>query len=294
MYDGSCQHASFAYKFTGKERDAESGLDDFPARYYGSTMGRFMSPDPMGGHLEDPQTLNRYAYARNNPTSLTDPTGLDSYLSCTQTKDNASTCQSQTVGYDKNGNAQTATVQGVTGDNGFTATKIGNDENGNLVDKTTGTGSYTASVNGSGVQFSNNGGQTSSSGVFVNGTPQTTFQDAGFANGGALSGFSFTLTNSKMEANQTEAGTFTFAGNQFQAGLALEKAGINWMGPVGANWGSDEFRSWGTWTGANSAHFNVDRAKTNPWSTVPASGNMHFGEHNPVQNPFYHAYEAAQ
>jgi len=162
------------------------------------------------------------------------------------------------------------------------------------VDKTTGTGTYTASANGSGVQFSNNGGQTSSTGVFVNGTPQTTFQDAGWANNNALSGFTFTLTNSKLEANQTEAGFFTFNGNQFQAGLALEKAGLGWMGPFGANWGSDEFRSWGTWTGANSAHFNVDRAKTDPWNTVPATGNMHFGEHNPVQNLPYHIYEAAQ
>lgn len=68
------------HKFTGKERDPESNLDNFDARYFTSSMGRFMSPDPMGGHLEDPQTLNRYAYARNNPTSLTDPTGLDSYL----------------------------------------------------------------------------------------------------------------------------------------------------------------------------------------------------------------------
>jgi RHS repeat-associated protein len=141
---------------TGKERDTESGLDDFDARHYGSSLGRFMQPDPMGGHLEDPQTLNRYAYVRNNPLSLADPTGLDFYLSCTQTKDNASTCQSQTVGYDKNGNAQTATVQGVTGDNGFTATQIGNDANGNLVDRTTGTGAYTADVTGSGVQLSNN------------------------------------------------------------------------------------------------------------------------------------------
>ena len=73
-------------------------------------------------------------------------------------------------------------VQGKTDEHGkFTATVIGN-ENGNLVDKTTGTGTYTASANGSGVQFSNNGGQTSSTGVFVNGTPQNTFQDAGFAN----------------------------------------------------------------------------------------------------------------
>ena len=133
------------------------------------------------------------------------------------------------------------------------------------------TGTYTASVNGDGVQFSNNGGQTSSSGVFINGTPQTTFQDAGFANGGALSGFTFTLTNSKMEANQAEAGTFKVAWNQFQAGLALEKARLVWMGPVGVNWGSDEFRSWGTWTGANSAHFNVDRAKTDPWSSPLAA-----------------------
>jgi RHS repeat-associated protein len=35
----------FAYKFTSKERDAKSGLDYFGARYYGSTMGRFMFPD---------------------------------------------------------------------------------------------------------------------------------------------------------------------------------------------------------------------------------------------------------
>jgi RHS repeat-associated protein len=96
-------------RITGKERDTETGLDYFGARYYGSNMGRFMSPDPLGGHLEDPQTLNRYVYVRNNPLNLTDPTGLDFYLTC---KEQSSTCQSQTVGYDKNGNAQTALVQG--------------------------------------------------------------------------------------------------------------------------------------------------------------------------------------
>lgn len=52
------------YKFTGKERDAESGLDNFGARYNASTMGRFMSPDPLGGKLVDPQTLNRYCLRR--------------------------------------------------------------------------------------------------------------------------------------------------------------------------------------------------------------------------------------
>ena len=46
MYDGSCQHALLTYKFTGKERDSESGLDNFGARYDSSSIGRFMSPDP--------------------------------------------------------------------------------------------------------------------------------------------------------------------------------------------------------------------------------------------------------
>jgi len=68
------------YKFTGKERDSESGNDYFGARYYASTMGRFMSPDPSGlltQHPEDPQSWNLYAYARNNPVIYLDPNGLD-------------------------------------------------------------------------------------------------------------------------------------------------------------------------------------------------------------------------
>jgi RHS repeat-associated protein len=72
------------YKFTGKERDSESGLDNFGARYNASSMGRFMSPDPLGGSLVDPQTLNKYSYVRNNPINLTDPTGL--YI-CADSKD---------------------------------------------------------------------------------------------------------------------------------------------------------------------------------------------------------------
>lgn len=65
---------------TGKERDSESGNDYFGARYYASTMGRFMSPDPSGllaQHPEDPQSWNMYVYARNNPLINIDPNGLD-------------------------------------------------------------------------------------------------------------------------------------------------------------------------------------------------------------------------
>ena len=66
------------YKFTGKERDTESGLDYFGARYLSSSMGRFMSPDPFlnSGRPDNPQTWNRYSYGLNNPLRNTDPTGL--------------------------------------------------------------------------------------------------------------------------------------------------------------------------------------------------------------------------
>jgi RHS repeat-associated protein len=66
--------------FTGKERDTESGLDYFGARYYASNMGRMISPDPHSGtilHMLNPQRWNMYAYALDNPLSFTDPTGMD-------------------------------------------------------------------------------------------------------------------------------------------------------------------------------------------------------------------------
>jgi RHS repeat-associated protein len=66
-------------RFTSKERDNESGLDYFGARYYSSAQGRFISADePFAGQYEsDPQTWNLYQYARNNPLVYVDPTGKD-------------------------------------------------------------------------------------------------------------------------------------------------------------------------------------------------------------------------
>jgi len=65
-------------KFTDKERDAETGLDYFGARYYGNTQGRFTSPDPLlaSGRPLMPQSWNRYTYVLNNPVRLIDPNGL--------------------------------------------------------------------------------------------------------------------------------------------------------------------------------------------------------------------------
>jgi RHS repeat-associated protein len=71
-------------QFTGKERDAETGLDYFDFRYAASVLARFTSPDPegFGSHIEDPQSWNRYVYARNNPLKYIDPLGLDYYEIC--------------------------------------------------------------------------------------------------------------------------------------------------------------------------------------------------------------------
>jgi RHS repeat-associated protein len=74
---GSCGDPSPLH-FTGYQRDTESGLDNAQARYLGSSLGRFMSPDPAnaGSDSTNPQRWNMYSYALNSPLVLTDPTGL--------------------------------------------------------------------------------------------------------------------------------------------------------------------------------------------------------------------------
>ena len=84
-------------KFTSKERDTETGLDYFLARYYSSIQGRFTSPDEFTGgpgelyyfaddasdnptfyaDLLNPQSLNKYQYSYNNPQRYVDPDGHD-------------------------------------------------------------------------------------------------------------------------------------------------------------------------------------------------------------------------
>jgi len=68
-------------KFTGKERDAESGLDYFGRRHYASTTGRWMTPDPLNltrARLINPtKMLNKYVYGGNNPLKYIDSDGED-------------------------------------------------------------------------------------------------------------------------------------------------------------------------------------------------------------------------
>jgi len=64
-------------RFTGKERDDESGLDYFGARYFSASLGRFTGPDVplLDQSAGNPQSWNLYGYVRNNPLKFTDPNG---------------------------------------------------------------------------------------------------------------------------------------------------------------------------------------------------------------------------
>jgi RHS repeat-associated protein len=136
------------HHFTGKERDAESGNDYFGARYYASTMGRFLSPDwsakaePVPyAKLENPQTLNLYAYVGNNPLIRTDPTGhyvcSGSKEQCAQIQDglNAAKAAQAKLGADsKEGKAIGAVLKfyGAAGEKNGVGVSFGNLAKGTL------------------------------------------------------------------------------------------------------------------------------------------------------------------
>jgi RHS repeat-associated protein len=102
---------------TSKERDAETGLDFFGARYFSSAQGRFTSPDqPFNDQAQgDPQSWNLYSYVRNNPLRFTDPTGT----TCVGSKGSDGSTITEDNGDGKGCAAiqqQTATVNAATDD----------------------------------------------------------------------------------------------------------------------------------------------------------------------------------
>jgi RHS repeat-associated protein len=155
-----------AIGFTAKERDSESGLDYFGARYYGSALGRFTSPDwseqpdtvPYA-EFENPQTLNLYSYARNNPLTYSDPDGHDVNV-CTNDENGNQSCRqvsNEEYASASKGNAglnvPTLNQVGMNGDGSgnFNATNI-TDSNGSVV----GTATYVS--NGGADYYANRNG----------------------------------------------------------------------------------------------------------------------------------------
>jgi len=96
--------------FTGKERDAETGLDYFGARYFSGAQGRFTSPDPplVDQSTEDPQSWNLYSYVRNNPLRSIDLFGRSCVSLDNGTKGDdgdGKGCKDAGVAADENGKA---------------------------------------------------------------------------------------------------------------------------------------------------------------------------------------------
>jgi len=77
-------------------RDVDIGTDMTNYRLYKTILGRWMTPDPVGGDVTNPQSLNRYAYVTNNPASLNDPLGL--FESC-DSDPNAPDCEPPPGGF---------------------------------------------------------------------------------------------------------------------------------------------------------------------------------------------------
>jgi len=188
--------------------DVESDLEWTPARFYESTLGRWLSPDPAGlaaADPSDPQTWNMYAYVRNNPTSLTDPSGLDFNLACTGESDTCHNNQVGTWATDENNNRT------------FTATVV---TSASLQDPNSGN---TAVVNASGVQITT--AQGTYEGVFINGTPSATIQ--GDPKAAGWSDFTFNIFGSDVQHGNLDYGSATYKGSSNQSDVinALNKMG---------------------------------------------------------------------
>ena len=271
------------YKFTGKERDTESGLDYFGARYYGSNMGRFMSPDSFGGHLEDPQTLNHYSYVGNNPLSRTDPDGHDFYQQCgssdhsgcTQVNTDPKNSKSnQWVQAGADGKATIITSDSIrSGQNSATLTQNGLQVNGAQGIYFDNAASHTTDANGTDVNHNSldvaGSGQLSGFNFHVDGNCGGTCMSAGEW---SAPGMSSAQARSALNAN-----SFTIPFEDARAGFGGGEHGY-----------SNQFRFGGSFFGCalsacpNTPHISVayDPASAYPKYGVPAAGMWHVDAHS--------------
>jgi RHS repeat-associated protein len=74
-YDYDANFPDVFYTFTGQEDDDDLGFYNYGVRLYDPIIGRFISPDTLVPDPNNPQCLNRYSYALNNPLIYIDPTG---------------------------------------------------------------------------------------------------------------------------------------------------------------------------------------------------------------------------
>jgi len=215
---------------------------------------RWMTPDPDGGHLENPQTLNKYTYAGNNPTSLNDPSGRDFYLL------GGKSCGKDGVECDKQGYILGADKERMV----VTRASLSDAKSGNK-----------ATVDENGVEITAKGLNGAYEGVFINNTPAADIQGTS-----ELAGFSFHIDNSDVASGTLDRGTFSFNGTRDETRGVLDERGA-FRGLFDKRWlfgrSPDELRfhhdstqyRFGT---GPSPHFSVP---DDPRSTVPTTGPFH-------------------
>jgi RHS repeat-associated protein len=260
------------------ERDQETQLDPTPNRQYANGIFRWLSSDPAGtkaAKLDDPQTWNMYAYVRNNPTTFTDPTGLDLWeRGCGK---ETATCHKNYVGsYNDKGK--------------FVRTTIQSDANGNFQ-------GHTVNFNTSGIHI-----DSKYRGVFASGTAATVVNGAGNLSGfqgafstnclgtcaaggvlSALPGHSFSelLPTLRGPNESLDTISFTHEGAQYRGGnyatpdLHLSYTGGNdpqsmhfdWRYPFGSQSGLEEH--------AEDLMLYETRSKVLGWTGDPPDEYVH-------------------
>jgi RHS repeat-associated protein len=102
-------YGSVTQKFTGKERDEETGLDYSVNRYYSSAQGRFTGVDPLlaSAKVGNPQTWNRYSYVLNRPAIAVDPNGLATIVVIISPRDRGGDGSAVVQVFDRNGHEVT-------------------------------------------------------------------------------------------------------------------------------------------------------------------------------------------
>lgn len=206
---GDMSSAVSPFGFTGQRLDNSTGLYYYNGRYYDAQLGRFIQPDPTVQRAGDPQDLNRYTYARNNPVNNIDPTGHGWFK--------------------KMWGQVVSVIVGV----GTTLATGGNFLLGfqayNLSNTLIGTGQALASGVSAGRVFGALAAGAAISAAFagigVGGIGNLGFRMAAFAEQGALSG----LTNSAILGGSLGEGAAWGAGHGALTGLVTSQQAQNWQ-----------------------------------------------------------------
>ncbi len=74
------QQVSNPWQYAADYFESSMGLVKFGTRYHNPKLGRWTQQDPVGGSLGNPDSLNRYLYAKDDPVNLVDPSGRDAII----------------------------------------------------------------------------------------------------------------------------------------------------------------------------------------------------------------------